>query len=197
MKKILNTVFILLALFYSSNSYSNDFLDSSDLDTPDMDIKKVDSKTLDTYIDKSVDENPSTKDLHKSFTYYRLGGFAFLIYPFGGEVAVGHRFRSKYFGFGPLLNVSLSPATTPAIMFKIEALCYPSGKGFYFGLMPGVGIAKSDIFGGGHHHNSWTFCPGLEAVFGKEFLSSTNNRSFFYVSISPFFVTSFNYGWSF
>ncbi len=135
----------------------------------------------------------------KSFTYARVGAFSWLILPVGVEAAIGHRYRSEKWGWGPLVNVSAASFlgmynVLPAISFKFEVLYYPTSWGnWYWGFMPGVGIARMSFDNG----RGWGFLPSLELCFGKEFSTLSGKRDFYYFSISPLLTISFNYGWSF
>lgn len=138
-------------------------------------------------------ENP------KSFTYGRVGAFTWIVLPIGVEAAMGHRFRSERWGWGPLINVSAASffgtyTVLPAVSFKFEALYYPKSWGdWYWGFIPGIGIARMSFDKGPR----WDLLPSLELCFGKEFLNSADKREFYYFSISPLLTISFNYGWSF
>lgn len=135
--------------------------------------------------------------LQQSFPYFRIG----VIYP-GAEVAIGYRFRKEGlgddpgYGHGPLINISASYWALPFISAKYELYRYPtSWNGGYLGIMFGVGVGNINNIT--YWKNNWTVCPTLEFVYGKEFLSKDNKKRFYYFSIFPPFIPSFNYGWSF
>lgn len=133
-----------------------------------------------------------------SFNYVRVGGFTFLHMPLGAEVALGHRHKIGQWGIGPLVNLSISPVACPAFSLKFESLWYPSSwhGSCYFGLMPGVGVAYlEDLFY--NNSGSWVFLPTLEFLVGREFVSCSGQKHFYYFSLSPYYSISFNYGWGF
>ena len=135
----------------------------------------------------------------ESFTYGRIGAFSWLILPIGVEAAIGHRYRSERWGWGPLINVSAASflgvySMLPVISIKFEVLYYPkSWNDWYWGFMPGVGMANMRL----DNSRGWNFLPSLELCFGKEYLTCSNEHRFYYFSISPLLTISFNYGWGF
>lgn len=155
---------------------------------------------------KTPQEDPT---LQESFSYGRLG-----VFTFGGEAALGHRFRSERFGWGPNINIAASYTAFPSALLNFEVLYYPkSWENGYWGLMPGIGIGniawvKSthtiffDIEGNIRDKSStrefgrkWHIWGGLELIFGKEFYKN-GKRRFHQLSIG-FPYVGYNYGWAF
>jgi hypothetical protein len=122
-------------------------------------------------------------------------GFGIIPFPFPGvEAAIGYRYRTERWGTGPLLNLSGPFLLT--ISLKCEILYYPKSWGqWYWGFMPGIGYNTFQIHQ--KRNNRGSVFPSLELVFGKEFVNLNNKKRFYYFSISPYFLFSFNYGWSF
>jgi hypothetical protein len=148
-------------------------------------------------IPETEKENPELQ----SFAYGRLGAYTWLVLPIGVEGAIGYRFRSEGWGSGPMLNVSATSclgviSLVPTISFKYEVLYYPKSWGhWYWGVMPSVGIGHGRYES--RSKTKWEFIPSIEFVFGKEFLNFNNKKRFYYFSVNPLLVFSFNYGWSF
>jgi hypothetical protein len=153
---------------------------------------------------KTADQIPPPE----SFTYGRLGVFTYLYVPLGIEGAIGHRYRSEHWGWGPLGNISTSFFSTfstttvlSILTLKFEVLYYPEKwHGIYFGLMPGIGIAHLGHLKKSRFHIGVLNPTHLNLeiiVFGKEFVTSGKKRQFCYVSITPIGVISFDYGWGF
>ena len=156
-----------------------------------------------------IETAPQEKRLTESFSYCRLGAFTI-----GAEVAIGHRFRSERFGWGPNINVAASIATLPSALLNFEVLYYPkSWNNGYWGLMPGIGVARiswtkstqttlstvdGKIIDESFSHQSgrkWHLWAGLELIFGREFCKN-GKRRFHQLSIG-FPYIGYNYGWAF
>lgn len=146
----------------------------------------------------AYDIRDSYYNYENSFRYVRVGGYTLLHYPLGVEFAFGERHRSGEFGYGPLMNISVSELMLPAVSLKFESLFYPkSFGGGYVGIMPGIGVAYANGFIYNNPSYRWIFLPTFEFVIGNESISYCGKREFYYVSISPYFTLSFNYGWGF
>jgi len=147
---------------------------------------------------------PLIKEPKKSsqgFNYLRFGGFSLLWdeeFSLGGEISIGHRYRTESWGYGPNLNISFCSYALPAISLKYESLFYPKSlNGTYFGLMPSIGVVRNEefrIFSSSKPKKMrWYFpIPNLELIVGKESLG--DKKTFYYFSISPFLIFSLNYG---
>ena len=152
---------------------------------------------------------PQQETLNTSYSYFRMGAFTL-----GGEIAIGHRFRSERFGWGPNINVAASWPVLPSALFNFEILYYPkSWNNGYWGLMPGIGVGRiswrkttkttiSTLDGriidesfSSQSGRKWQLWGGLELIFGKEF-SKNGSRRFHQLSIG-FPYVGYNYGWAF
>lgn len=155
------------------------------------------------------ESNIKNETLETSFPYARLG-----VFTFGAEGALGYRFRSERFGWGPNINIAASYTALPSILLNFEMLYYPkSWSNGYWGLMPGIGIAHvewiksnrttifdmngNNIFDSSSHDSGrdWSLWGGLELIFGKEFYKN-DKRHFHQLSIG-FLYVGYNYGWAF
>jgi len=149
---------------------------------------------------------PSTNrtKLNDSFSYFRLGGFTI-----GVEAAFGHRFRSERYGWGPNINIAVSPLLLPSILINYEILFYPKRwKNGYWGFMPGIGLGRistssrtiSTVDGriidiSEKSEKKWYLWGGFELIFGKEFCKH-EKRCFHQLSIGLLYI-GYNYGWAF
>jgi hypothetical protein len=138
-----------------------------------------------------------------------MGGFTI-----GGEAAIGYRFRSERFGWGPNINIAGSLAVLPSALFNFEVLYYPKRwNNGYWGIMPGIGIGRitwtkstrttlSTIDGHVIDESfskksgwKWHLWAGFELIFGKEFCKNEKKR-FHQLSIG-FPYVGYNCGWTF
>lgn len=191
LEKYMKIQLFLLFIFFATMGFSEE--------------EKAASKALSSQQETSL---KNTK-LKGSYSYFRLGGFTI-----GGELALGHRFRSERFGWGPNINVAASFAVLPSVLGNFEMLYYPkSWKNGYWGIMPGIGIGRiawekstkttlSTIDGkvidesfSNKHGRKWHLWAGLELIFGKEFRKN-GKRHFHQLSIG-FPYIGYNYGWAF